>query len=224
METAVQPQSLEEFRSAYDVDTEVVRVGGRDFTLFVPRGIERFLDPFNPVKEFPLWVKIWPASVVLAEWVAAWPPDPRQRLIEIGGGLGLVSVVAAACGHRITMSEISRDALNFARANAWLNGTPPFPLMHLDWGHPPEGEKFDGILGSELVFRKEDVLPLRRAFSGLMRPSGEILLSGEPRATSDEFVRTMAANFQVRILKKSLLAGNRTVPVLLYFFKPLASP
>jgi predicted nicotinamide N-methyase len=208
--------SPEEFISAYDTDRTDVQVGGRHLRLFTPRTIDRFFDPHNPLEQFPLWAKIWPASLVLAELLASTPPDPRRRLIEIGGGLGLLSVVAAVCGHRVTFSEINPDALQFARANARLNGISDLCAVRLDWNHPPAGEAFDWVIGSELVFRKEDIAPLKRLFLSLLRPGGEVFLSGEVRACSDAFFRTMKDDFDIRLFKKTLRAADTAIPVLLY--------
>lgn len=206
----------EEFISAYDTDRTDVQVGGRHFRLFIPRTIHRFLDPHNPLERFPLWVKIWPASLVLADLLASTPPDPHRRLIEIGGGLGFLSVVAAVRGHRVTFSEINPDALQFARANARLNGISDLRAVRLDWNHPPAGEAFDWVIGSELVFRKEDIVPLKRLFLSLLRPDGEVLLSTELRACSDAFFRAMKDDFDIRIFKKTLRTADTTTPVLLY--------
>jgi methylase of polypeptide subunit release factors len=66
---------------------------------------------------------------ILSGHLADLSPVVNKRLLEIGGGVGLVSIVAATFGHKITMTEWDPDALNFARANAFSNPilTSPSP-------------------------------------------------------------------------------------------------
>src|SRR5512145_2120314 len=101
------------FHAAYDADTAEIAVGGRVYRIFVPRSIEGFLQDTGTRKNSPLWARIWPASIVLAELVASMPVDPQREMIEVGSGLGHVSIVAAACGHRMTCSEANLHALAF---------------------------------------------------------------------------------------------------------------
>ena len=48
--------------------------------------------------------------LVLSGYLAGLPPDVNRRFLEIGAGVGLVSIVAATFGHQITMTEYNSDA------------------------------------------------------------------------------------------------------------------
>ena len=86
------------------------------------------------------------ASGVLAGHLAGMPPDPTKTMLEIGCGLGMVGIAAARAGHRITMTEINPDALNFARANALANNCPKIAIERLDWNDPQLAGRFDTIV------------------------------------------------------------------------------
>jgi predicted nicotinamide N-methyase len=189
--------SMDSFQSFYDPEIIAVPVGSRTFRVCVPSRIEDFIDPLDPLRAFPLWVKIWPAAYVLAELLAATASDAGQQMIEVGGGLGLVSVVAASAGHRISFSEADPNALQFARANALLNGLPQLPVLHLDWNSPSCAERFDVILGSELIYRRHDITPLLALFARLLAPGGHILLAGEDRQSTCEFLIRSATAYRV---------------------------
>jgi 2-polyprenyl-3-methyl-5-hydroxy-6-metoxy-1,4-benzoquinol methylase len=189
--------SLESFRSTYNPDIVAVDVGGRTFDIFVPSRIDDFINPLNPLQAFPLWAKIWPAAHVLAGLLAKTAPERGRRMIEVGGGLGLVSVAAASAGHRITLSESDPVALEFARATALLNGLADLPVIRLDWNSDPGPERFDVIVGSELVYRREDIQPLVSLFSRLLADGGHILLAGERRRAMGEFLSRGAPLFAV---------------------------
>jgi predicted nicotinamide N-methyase len=207
---------LDAFRMEHDPETVEVPVGGRRYRLFTPRAIERFLDPENPLKGFPLWAKIWPAAMVLAEWIAGQPVDDRRSLIEIGAGLGLVSIVGADRGHRITLSEHDTHALEFARASARLNGCPDLPVIRLDWNRPWQAPGFDLILGSELVYRPEDIAPLLSLFGRLLRPGGTVVLAGETRGTTAAFLRQVQTRFAIRLIAEEPGVPGVTKPVRLH--------
>jgi predicted nicotinamide N-methyase len=208
--------SLDTFRAAYDAETVEIGIGGRSYSIFVPRSIERFLhDPVTRGSP-PLWARIWPASIVLAELVASMPVDPQGEMIEIGGGLGHVSIVAAACGHRMTCSEANPHALSFAKASALLNGLSQLPVVHLDWGAPAVSGAFDTVIGSELVYRDADIGPLERLFTLLLKPGGEVILVSEVRRTTDAFMRRMAQSFRVRAHKMNLRTGAQAETILLF--------
>jgi predicted nicotinamide N-methyase len=208
------------FHAAYDAETVEMAIDGRVYSIYIPRSIEPFLKDAGTGSHSPLWTRIWPASIVLAELVASMPVDPRREMIEIGGGLGHVSLVAAACGHRVACSEADPHALAFARASALLNRLPQLTVVHLDWDRPMVPGAFDTVIGSELVYRDADIAPLERLFTLLLKPGGEIILTSEVRRTSDGFMRRMAESFRVRVHRKNLRSGSQATTILVFRMTP----
>lgn len=212
--------SLEAFHASYDAEPVEMVIAGRYYRIFTPRTIERFLQDGGTLNGFPLWARIWPASIVLAEVVASMPVNHRSEWIEIGGGLGQVSIVAAACGHRITFSEVNPHALAFARASAELNGLPQLPVVPLDWSQRSVPGTFDVVLGSELVYRNADIVPLQHLVTRLLKPAGEVILAGEVRRVSDGFLRRMKDFFHVQVHRKRLCSGPHATTVLVFRLQP----
>jgi len=212
--------SLDSFHAAYEAETIEIVIGGRPYRVYVPRSIERYLHDADVRDTAPLWARIWPASIVLAELVASLPVDPQREMIEIGGGLGHVSIVAAACGHRITCSEANPHALAFAKASALLNRLPQLPVVHLDWGQPTVSGAFDTVIGSELVYRDADIASLERLFTLLLKPGGEIILASEVRRLSDGFMQRMMKTFRVRVNRKNLRSGPQATTILVFRLTP----
>ncbi|MEW6663886.1 MAG: methyltransferase [Thermodesulfobacteriota bacterium] len=203
------------FHKTYETDVSEVRVRGRAFRLFRPRYIEPFIDEGDPLRDFPLWSKIWEASLVLADFLAGMPPESGRRFLEIGGGSGLVSIVAASFGHDITLTEHNPHALEFARANARANGCPELKVLELDWNRPSKERTFDFIVGSEVVYHERDFEPLERLFDALLNQEGEIILAEGIRKTSMDFFARMQQSFQVKGHRKVLRSGGKEVPVIL---------
>lgn len=206
---------LESFHRTYETDVSEVNVRGRAFRFFTPKYIEPFIDEGDALRDFPLWSKIWEASLALADFLAGMPPEPGRGLLEVGAGIGLVSIVAVSFGHDITLTEHNPHALEFARANAHVNGCPDLKILDLDWNRPSLEGHFDCVVGSEVAYRERDFEPLERLFEGVLKPGGEIILAEGVRKTSMEFFAKMQQSFHVKGHKKVLRSGGKEVPLAL---------
>jgi predicted nicotinamide N-methyase len=210
--------SMSAFHRKYETDISSLAIGDQGFKFFVPKSLDPFLDKVDVFSEFPLWSKIWEASIVLANHMAAMPVDPRKQLLEIGCGIGLVGTVAARYGHRITMTEYNRDSLNFARANARVNHTAESSepgIVELDWTKPSLEGRFDIILGSEVVYKEEYFEPLLDIFRRYLKPEGEIILAEGLRKTSMEFFKRMSGICDVKARKRVLRSKGEEKRVIL---------
>jgi predicted nicotinamide N-methyase len=212
--------SLESFYDRYQTEATEIVVAGRKFQILLPRDLNNFINPEDVLDDFPLWAKLWKASWILADFLAQKEANPDEELLEIGGGLGLVSIVGFACGHRMMMTEYNPHALEFARANAHLNNCARLPIVRLDWNHPNLAGSFDIILASEVVYRSQDFAPLLNLFQSYLAPSGEIILASEMRKTSGEFYKFFQSEFDITIHKKVLRSENDKTMVTLFKLRP----
>src|SRR6058998_3924510 len=121
---------------------ERVIVEGSTFLLERPSESDKLLDhpavrsAFAADEYLPYWADLWPASRMLAKAILRepWPSaDPPPEALEIGCGLGLPGVAALARGLRVIFSDYDLTALEFAAANARLNGFTQFRTLPLDW-------------------------------------------------------------------------------------------
>ena len=212
--------SLEAFQKEYDTTIDELVINNRKFQVMLPRDINRFINPQDVFQKFPLWAKIWPASWILAGYLADRPVASTKRILEIGAGIGLVSIVAASFGHSITMTDSNPDALQFARANAIINGCPQLPIQVLDWNNPQLEETVDCIVASEVTYKKVDLLPLLSLFKSCLKPEGEVILAGEMRTDSKDFYQQMESNFKVKAQKKVLRSDGEEIAVFLLCMNP----
>jgi predicted nicotinamide N-methyase len=208
--------SLESFHKEHETDTIEVAVNGRNYQILLPRYLFKFINPHDVFHEFPLWAKIWQASWVLAGYLSDMPVEAGKKFLEIGAGVGLVSIVAACCGHRITMTERNPDALQFARANAFVNGCPDVTIMELDWNHPQLPGQFDYIVASEVSYKREDLQPLLGLFKHYLKPGGEVIIAGEMRRLSKDFYKELETIFKIRVQKKILRSDSEEIRVFLF--------
>ena len=212
--------SLETFKATYDTEMVDFKVGGRPFRFHVPRTIDSFIDPDDPMRNFPLWSKVWEASLLLASKMASRPVGRNDRLLELGAGLGVAGLVAAAFGHDVTVTEHDPHALAFLEANRLENECRHARVRRLDWHQLDWDARFDVILGSELIYRESDFKVMRSLFRELLRPGGEILLAGEIRQTNKAFLDCMQSVFRIQVAKHTLRGVSREIPLLLIRMQP----
>jgi len=210
--------SMSAFHQKYETDVSPLTIGDHRFEFFVPKSLDSFLNKDDMFNEFPLWSKIWEASIVLASHISAMPVNPQRHLLEIGCGVGVVGIVAAYWGHRVTMTEYNLDSLNFARANAHVNHTGESLLpeiVELDWTKPVLEGRFDMVMGSEVVYKEEYFEPLLGLFRRYLKPDGEIILAEGLRKTSLTFFERMSEIFEIEAQKKILRSKGKEKRVIL---------
>ncbi len=205
---------LKKFKQSYETDITKLVIKDKEFSFFVPATIEPFLNPDNPMEGFPLWAKIWEASIVLAQFLAESSPRPGKTILEIGGGSGAVSIVGSSFGHNITLTEYDERALEFARANAALNNCKNLRIERLDWHNPNLSGKFDTIIGSEVIYNERDFQPITRIFETYLKPGGDIFLAESLRKTTLEFFHQMSSHYEIKAQKKIIRGPDQEIRVI----------
>ena len=212
--------TLESFKKQYDTTTSELVINGRTFRFFMARTLDDFVDQQDIFQDFPLWIKIWEASFVLAKYLAGLDANAGKRFLEIGCGLGVVGIVASSFGHHVTMTEYNQDALHFARANALLNEASNVEIRALDWYNPEIEGSFDYIVGSEILYRECDFQPILKLLRTYLRKGGEIILAEGIRKTSMAFMHQMEDYFHITAQKKVLRSMDKQIAIMLCKMKP----
>jgi predicted nicotinamide N-methyase len=135
----------------------------------------------------PYWAQPWPAAVILAERVLAGPCGDNRSAIELGCGVGLVSVAAGRVGWRVVASDYDEDAVAFAQYNASRNGLTLSATTTLDYRDPPTGSPFHLVLAADLLYERRHAAPLARWIAAALTPEGTALISDPNRSAADGF-------------------------------------
>lgn len=183
----------------YAVRREVWHVGGRPIDLTWPEDMDALLDSWQTRERFarnqymPYWARPWPAGVLLAEHVLAHEPGQGRRAIELGCGIGLVSVAAALAGWRVTASDYDEDALAFARLNAERNGVSLEAAEWIDFIEQPPTCQYDCVLAADLLYERRLSKPVAHWIALALAPGGYALASDPNRSAAAEFPEALAA-------------------------------
>ena len=70
--------SLTSFKERYKTDTTRIKIRDRNFSFFVPEFLDNFIDQEDLFHNFPLWAKIWEASIILADYLAGLEVEPEK--------------------------------------------------------------------------------------------------------------------------------------------------
>ena len=212
---------LEALHRQYNTYPTEIAVAGRRLKFLQAKEIEGALDGVclgeSGSAEFPFWLKIWEASLVLANFLSHIPKDDNKEWLEIGAGMGVAGIFAAAFGHRITITDHNEDALKFAWANATLNGLENIEFALLDWNRPTVGNQYDYIIGSEVIYKDELFEPLMQVFQSLLLPGGTIFLAGDVRRKSPlRFFDMLRPDFEIERSSHTLRSQDEAYVIGLY--------
>jgi predicted nicotinamide N-methyase len=126
----------------------------------------------------------------LRERLAAAPPSPGARVLELGCGLALPSIAAARSGASVLATDGSADAAVFAAHNLALNEVEG-EVLPGDWraaGEQLAAQRWDLVLAADVLYLRENVESLLRLLPRLMGPETETWLADPRRAGADEFL------------------------------------
>jgi predicted nicotinamide N-methyase len=134
----------------------------------------------------PYWSVLWRSGVALARELDDIPLQGR-RVVELGCGLAVPSLVAARKGATVLATDASPDALTLAARNASENGVRLETAL-VDWEDPAEllgRAPFDLVLAADVLYERGTVALLLSLLPGL---ASEIWLADPGRPAADAFL------------------------------------
>lgn len=141
---------------------------------------------------WPLFGQVWPSAQKLADLMQAWELG-SNRVLEIGCGLGLASMVIHRRLGNITASDCHPLTESFLRANLLLNQLPALTYRTGNWGRENLmlGE-FDLIIGSDVLYERSHPEQLAAFIQLHAAAHAEVLLVDPNRGNRTGFNRRMA--------------------------------
>lgn len=210
------PFSLEQFRRDHDTVCLPVKIGPVALRFHKPKSIDQYIDNSDIMHGFPMWSRLWEACIVLMQHLVDLPVDSERSILELGSGLGVAGITAAAMGHDVTLTENDPNALAFIKANIAENRCDHAKVRRLDWYQPDLEGRFDLIIGSDLVYREAAVDALGALFDRYLRPQGRVLLAESVRATGAVFFDRMARRFDIQTHKHTLRSSGASQTVVVF--------
>lgn len=182
----------------YSTRLLTVHLGAHDYRIRALSDRQQFADPFGLAErigissaQWCLFGQVWPAGRLLAETMSRFD-IAGKRILEIGCGLGLASLVLQRRGADITASDHHPLAESFLQHNAALNQLPALAYHDLPWSGSDCGlERFDLIIGSDILYERNHAELLAALVCRHGRASGEVLITDPGRGNSAGFTRAL---------------------------------
>lgn len=169
---------------------ERVSFGGIELALERPAAPEELLDEhrFADDEFLPYWAELWPSGLALAEEVAS-PALDGLDVLELGCGLGVPSLVAAARGAHVVAADWAPEALDLLERNARRNDLS-LEALCMDWRKPTllGARRFDLVLAADVLYEARNVQPLLAVLPGVLRPGAEALVADPGRRHAEAFL------------------------------------
>ena len=182
---------------------ETVDVGACELSVLRPPDAEALLDEdaFEHEEFLPYWAELWPSGLALARALA------RRRLggarvVELGCGLALPSLAAAARGARVLATDWSPDAVALAARNAERNGLA-LETAVVDWATPEPlvaDAPWDVVLAADVLYERRNVDQLLRLLPRLVDSTGEVLLADPRRPAAQGFFAAASERWRIEQL------------------------
>jgi predicted nicotinamide N-methyase len=163
--------------------------------LLRPREAEALIseEAFAQDEFLPYWAELWPSAIELVE---ALPEVAGLRLVELGCGLGLPSLIAARAGAFVLATDWSEEAVALLRGNAERNEIE-LETECVDWQRPErlvERAPFDLVLAADVLYERRYVELLLEL---LPRLGDEVLLADPGRPFTKAFLERAGKTWDV---------------------------
>ena len=196
----------------YQVKFETVRGIGSDLQLRALLDRQQYHDPDGIAQAegissatWPIFGMLWPSGQVLAHAMQTYAIEGKS-ILELGCGLALASLVVHRRGGDITASDCHPLTAEFLLENLKLNQLPPMKYQTGNWSRAnPLLARFDLIIGSDVLYDREQPDILSQFIEQHANPNAEVLIVDPDRGNRASFNRKMAllgyAHSQERVEK-----------------------
>ena len=180
---------------------QTLEFGKIDIHLCSLRNKQEFSDPNGEAEKlgissaaWPIFGIVWPSSIVLARFIMDFETS-NKRILEVGCGLGLSSILLNKQGHDITATDHHPSANGFLTRNTLLNGDPAIPFERVGWADLDDQlGLFDLIIGSDLLYEDEHIELLSHFLVSHSRAHCEIIIVDPGRGRKNKLIQQMEKN------------------------------
>ena len=142
---------------------------------------------------WPLFGIVWPTSIVMA--LSIHKTDmAEKRVLEIGCGIGLCSIVLHQLGVDITASDYHPQTQGFLDRNILDNGLKPIKYQTGNWETENRDlGRFDIIIGSDILYQPAHVKDVSHFIDRHSNDGVQVMIGDPGRSNRAKFTHEMIA-------------------------------
>ena len=177
---------------------QTLELGEFDIHLRTLRDDQQFADPAGKAgalgistANWSLFGVVWRSGRVLAEHMLDFDVADK-RVLEVGCGIGLASLVLNARESDITATDYHPEVEGYLAQNVALNRGRTIPFFRSDWADTDSGMgRFDLIIGSDLLYERDHADLLSTFVASHAAPVCEVVIVDPRRGYHARFSALM---------------------------------
>jgi len=174
-------------------------IGSHAYRLRVLVDTQQFADPDGhsarigiSSAQWSLFGQVWPAGRLLAQAMHRFDIGGK-RIMELGCGIGLASLVLKRRGADVVATDAHPLAEVFLAYNAALNDLSALHYRQLRWNQAlPTLGRFDVIIASDVLYERDHAELIAGVVERHALPLAEVLVTDPGRGNSARFSRLLA--------------------------------
>lgn len=152
---------------------------------------EEQLDPFAEDLS-PYFGILWSSSEALSQHLTLFPELVKnKRVLELGCGLGLPSLVATHLGGDVLATDFHPDVEDYFNRNC-RHSSITCAYQRLNWREDgADIGLFDVVMGSDVLYESKHAYEVAEGLIKFLKPGGTILLADPGRSYLQRFMEAM---------------------------------
>ena len=177
---------------------QTIEFGDTDIHVKTLRDNQQFLDEDDIALKlgissatWPLFGVIWASGEILAHLMHDYDIQ-NQRILEVGCGIGLASLVLNERLADITATDYHPEVASLLLENTDINNKKAIPFLRTHWDNTDtQLGKFDTIIGSDLLYERGHADLLAHFIDRHTKPQCKIIIIDPGRKHHTHFSKTM---------------------------------
>jgi predicted nicotinamide N-methyase len=141
---------------------------------------------------FPYWAKLWPSSIAMASFIANNPQlISNKKVLELGAGLGLPSLVAAQIAQQVVCSDYVQEPLNFVQQSIEINQYNNVFCSIINWSNLPLNTTTEVLLLSDINYEPTAFVNINLMLQYFLQQGSLIILTTPQRLMAKQFIEAI---------------------------------
>jgi predicted nicotinamide N-methyase len=146
----------------------------------------------NDTIPFPYWSQVWPAALGLCEYLEKHLDILKdKKIIELGAGIGLPSLLAARYAKEVCVSDYVAEAVELIQRSVLHNQLQNVQCRLLNWNEIPGTITADVILLSDVNYDPGSFDELYETLLGFLYKGTILILSTPQRLMAKPFIEQL---------------------------------